>query len=526
MKRNKKIPALLLAAAMGISMLAGCGGKTGADDSGSSMATSTTSATSTISTVPDTSKEVNLVYYLWGGEGVANKDILNEINKKLKSDINATLEIKYIDWGDINTKYPLLFASGEEFDMSHASPNAPISYFTLASQGALADITDLLSSAAPALKAAIPESTWTGTRFDSKIYGVPSLYSEFTPYGYAYSRNLTKKYGLQEINSVESMEAYMDAVIKNETYAPLNGDSNDAMNLYRMFVDLTGKYISAPGIPQEQMFLVATSPEKYSDIIHPAFTQEFEDWAVKMSEWAKKGYWPKDILSAQQGAKPNFNNAISGGFITHMADWTGNYGALKLTRPDEETDFWCFAESNGKIKRKLGVENSTVISSNSKNAARALMAIEKFMTDESYYRLMQYGIEGRQYKIVDGVSKRPDAYDEKKDGGGFSAWSLRNDKFNIPYDSEDPRRYELNNKWNKVAINDPFMGFSFDSKNVSTELSSIANVNSQLGIQIMLGKTQDPKKAVEDYRNQLKQAGVDKLIQEVKDQLSKFTPVK
>lgn len=448
-----------------------------------------------------------------------------EINKNLKADINATLEVKYIDWGDVATKYPLLFASGEQFDMSHASPNAAISYFTLASQSVLTDITDMLDTAAPILKNAIPESTWNGTKFNGKIYGVPSLYSEFTPPGYVYRRDLKEKYDLDEINSIESFEKYADAIVENETFAPLNGDSADAQNLYRMLVDLTGSWIEAPGIPLDQMHLVATAPEQYEDVIHPAFTQEFEDWAVMMHEWSEKGYWPKDILSSQQGGKTNFNNGVSGGFITHMADWTGNYGALKETMPEVETDFWCFAEANGKIKRKMGVENSTVISSNSENPERALMAIEKFMTDEKYYRLIQYGIEGRQYEVVDGVARKPESFNEEVDGGGFSAWALRNDEFNIPYATEDPRRYELNEKWNKVAINNPYMGFSFDDSNVSTELSSVANVNSQIGIQIMLGKTQDPKQAVEQYREQLTQAGIEKLIEEVKSQLKDFTPI-
>ena len=208
-----------------------------------------------------------------------------------------------------------------------------------------------------------------------------------------------------------------------------------------------------------------------------------------------------------------------------MADWTGNYGALQKSMPNVETEFWCPAEQNGKIKKKAGVENSTVISVNSDNPERALMVIEKFMTDESYYRLIQYGIEGRQYEVADGLVQQPADYDADADGGGFSAWALRNDRLNIPYKTEDPRRYELIEKWKETSIDNPFTGFSFDPKSVNTELSSIANVNSQLGIQIMLGKTKDPVKEVEQYRKQLKQAGIEKVIGEVKKQLGDFTPI-
>lgn len=238
-----------------------------------------------------------------------------------------------------------------------------------------------------------------------------------------------------------------------------------------------------------------------------------------------KGYWTKDVLSSQQSAKDNFINGLSASYITHMADWTGSYGATN-EKLGLETDFYCFPEALGKILRKMGIENGTGISSNSNNPERALMAIEKFMTDESYYKLIQYGIEGVQYEVVDGLSDRPEGYDEAVDGGGFAVWSLRNDKFNIPYASEDPRRYELNDLWNETAINNPYVGFTFDTKKVTTEIASISNVNSQLGIQILLGKTtQDPITAVAEYRKQLEHAGIDKVIEEVKTQLADFTPI-
>ena len=524
MKQSKNILALFLVIALAAGILAGC---TGGPDNNSGEPTKEPGNTSDSSKAPQEEKlkEAHLIYYLWGSEGAANPDILAEINKKLNKDLNATLEVKYIDWPDVATKYPLLFASGEKFDMSHASPTAAVSYYALAAQDALVDITDMLDTYAPTLKAEIPEETWQGAKFNGKIYGVPTLYSEFTPYGYVYRKDLMEKYNLSEINSIETMEAYMDAVVKNENFPALNGDSTDAQNLYRLFVDLTGSWIEAPGIPLEQLHLVAESAENYTEIFHPAFTDEFADWAVLMDKWADKGYWQQDILSSQVGGKTNFNNGVSGGFIAHMPDWTGNYGALKESMPNVETEFWCPAEQNDKIKKKAGVENSTVISVNSDHPERALMVIEKFMTDESYYRLIQYGLEGRQYEVVDGLAQQPAGFNADVDGGGFAAWALRNDRLNIPYKTEDPRRYELIDKWKETSIDNPFTGFSFNPNHVNIELSSIANVNSQLGIQIMLGKTNDPAKAVEQYREQLKQAGIEKVIGELKKQLESFTPI-
>jgi putative aldouronate transport system substrate-binding protein len=522
--KGKKNLVVALAVIMLISLLAACSSpsenKPSADPAVSSDTNSNTNSV-------DISKEVKLVYYLWGSAGVANKDILAEINKLLKRDINATLEVKYIDWPDIATKYPLLFASGEKFDMSHASPTAVMSYYTLASQDALVDITDMLDKVAPNLKAAIPEQTWAGSMFKGKIYGVPTLYSEYTPSGYAYRSDLLKKYGMDKISSIEDMEKYMDNVIANESYPPINGNADDAFNMFRMLVDTTDMWLNAPGIALSELNLVTKSPEDYKTVFHPAFTQEFEDWAVKMREWSDKGFWPKDILSTQVAANTNFGAANSAGYLTHAQDWIGKYGADMKAQPESNPYFYTFAEANKKIKRKMGVENSTVISSTSENPERALMAIDKFMNDPEYYNLIQYGIEGRQYVVEDGVKKTPKGFDEKVDGGGFAGWALRNDKFNLPTDSENPVRKTLYADWDTFSINDPYMGFSFDPSKVTTEIAAISNVNAQLGMQLMLGKTKnDPKEAVADYRSQLKKAGIDKVIAEVEAQLANFEPVK
>lgn len=496
----------------------------GSEEETDSEGTEDTDETEEPGATVDTSERVTLAYYLWGDEGPTNQEILGEINAKLEEDINATLEIRYIGWGEVATRYPLLFTAGESFDMSHASPNAPISYFTLAAQGALADLTDQLDIV-PALRDEIPEEVWATTRYEGKIYGVPTLYSEYTPTGFVYMVDKLEEYDVGPVTDIESLEAYADAAVEAGDL-PINGTASEAIDNYHLLVDTTADWIMAPGIPSDQLFLVGESVDNYEEIMHPAFTDEFLDHAKRMKEWSDKGYWQTDILASQVSDKDNFHNGQAVAYMTHMADWTGSYGTVQQQLDGAELDFWTFAEDSGKILRKAGVENSTVINFRSENVERSLMAIEKFMTEEDYYRLIQYGIEGKHYEIVDEMAQQPEGFNPETDGGGFAVWSLRNDRFNIPYKSEDPRRYELIEEWNETALNNPYAGFSFDSNNVSSELSNLANVNSQLGIQLMLGKAPgDVEAAVEDYRNQLNSAGIENLINELKAQLAEFEPI-
>jgi putative aldouronate transport system substrate-binding protein len=516
----KKIFAVLLVMVMTASLLTGCGKKTDNSTDATANTGAGDKATAETGSI-DTSEEVNLVMYLYGGEGVANKDILAALNEKLKASINATLEIKYIDWGDINTKYPLLWASGEQFDMSYVASSAAVPYSTLAKQNALVDITDMIDTYAPTLKTELSDR-WNSVKVNDRIFAVPNNYSEYTAYGFVTRKDIMDKNNLQSISSISDMETYMDAALK-DGMVPLNGSSNLAMDLYRMFIATTGDWIDAPGIPSSEMYLAA-SKDDAGNIIHPAFTDEFEAFAVKMHEWAEKGYWSKDVLSSSQDDKDNFYNGLSASYISHQPDWTGNYGNQLKKLPGVDTEFYCFPEANGKIIKSTGVGAATAISTSSKYPERCLMLIEKLMTDKECYDLFQYGIEGKQYELVDGKITQPANFNAETDGGGFAGWSFRTDALNIPQSTEDPRRYTLNDEWSKVAIDSPYIGFNFDSSEISTQLAAVANVDAELGLQILLGKTvQDPKEAVAEYRKELKAAGVDDIISAVKTQYSEFS---
>lgn len=523
MKHNKAA-AIVLAMTMGASLLAGCGSSSDSStaSTGSEGATASGTSSGESSGTPDTSEAVELTMYLYGSEQVANQDVLDELNKKLTEKCNTTLSIKYISWGDVSTKYPLLWAANEPFDMAYASSSAPVPYATLARQGAAADITDLLDTCAPTLKSAISDDEWQSVTVDDRIYAVPCSYTEFTAYGFVYRKDLAEKYGIDTIESVEDCEAYMDAALA-DGWIPLNGNSDLSLDLYRMFLGTTSDWIDAPGLPSTDLYFAGSLSDP-STIFDPVQTDEFKAWAERMQEWSDKGYWPSDVLSGAQSAKDNFYNGLSAAYITHQPDWTGSYGTLQTKLPGVETEFYCFPESQNKILSKEGVENCTVISANSEHADRCLMVLEALMTDEECYDLFQYGIEGRQYEIVDGKVTVPDTYDEAKDAYGVSGWAMRMDEYNIPYATEDPRRYTLNDEWKQVAVKNPYIGFNFDSEEVTSELSAIANVDSQLGIQIMLGKTgMDPDEAVSQYCDKMSAAGLDTVLEAVNSQYAEFT---
>ena len=163
----KKLVTVLLAISMCVGLMSGC----------------SKSKTTNADKSSDTTKQVKLTMYLWGGAGVDNKYAMDELNKKLKGKINATLEIKYIPWDAIATKYPLMLASGEPYDMIYTSNAANPNYLSLAEKSSFKELNDLLPKYAPKTWANTDKSAWEDTKYNGKIYAVPSRYSEYIPKG-------------------------------------------------------------------------------------------------------------------------------------------------------------------------------------------------------------------------------------------------------------------------------------------------------------------------------------------------------
>lgn len=456
-----------------------------------------------------------LVMYLWGDPCVANDHVLEVLNEKMAADIGCTLQVKYLTWDVKDVQYPLIFTSGENFDLAYVFASGSTNIQGLAEAGALRPLDDLLELT-PALTEGIKD--WNATSYKGEIYAVPCMSGVYNPAGYIYRTDLSDI----AVTSWDTMEAYMKDVKENKGMYPLNGSASDAYQLYKMFTDSNYGWITAPGIGANSVYLVCESAENFTSILSPVFTDEFVDFCKRMYNWNEAGFWPQDILATSASAKDNMNNGISAGFISHMADWTGNYGTMKETLgADVNTKWWSPAVDNHKVVNNTGAEDATGIMATSKYPELAIKVIEKLMTDYDYYMLFKYGIEGEQYEIVDGGITTPASYNAATDEFGFCGWAFSNDAFTFPSASEDPIRYEYLADWAENSITKPYVGFNLDTTNISNELSAISDVNAELGVQLLLGKAgSDVEGAVKNYRDMLEMAGIQTVIDEVQSQLT------
>ena len=110
MRKQTRISGLLMAMLLGVGTLSGCGSEPAASGSSASdvpvsgeseapSESSSESAPESQAEGPDISEEVTLTMYLIGDRPVDNDEVFAKINEKLKAEINATIDVKFMSWG-------------------------------------------------------------------------------------------------------------------------------------------------------------------------------------------------------------------------------------------------------------------------------------------------------------------------------------------------------------------------------------------------------------------------------------------
>lgn len=138
----------------------------------------------------DTSKKVELQFYMLGDAPKDLPAIQAEVNKMAEADLNATVKFNFTSWTDWDQKYKLLLSSGQAIDLIFTADWTQ--YQSYAKRGAFLALDDLLPKAASELQKFVPEKMWEDVKVDGKIYTVPATFKEYVTNGFVYREDLRK----------------------------------------------------------------------------------------------------------------------------------------------------------------------------------------------------------------------------------------------------------------------------------------------------------------------------------------------
>ena len=377
---RKRILATLLAATMSIALLAGCG----SSSSSGSSAESGSTPVAEDGTI-DTSKEVELVMY-FVSDRPAGQDIVDEnLNKLLKEKLNCTLKINWIGWAEYANKYPLLYSSGEKFDMAYCA--TWLNFANLARKGAFKPLDDLLPKYAPKNYAMQSQSALQQATIDGHLYAVPTLLPTYITYGSIYRGDLAAEAGMTDtIDTWEEVEQFGD-------WVKANHPEMEFIDLYQGNVELSLQWERMQGnyeVDSGNRYIFYDPSEENPKVFALYDDPTIEEFYEMVNRFGEKGFWSKSALSDTDSSKTQNGKAV---MKFHNIDTWSGYTVLH-----PEWDFK-YGVMTSDIAHLPFTQDCMVISNTAENPERALMLWDLLTTDQEVYDAFYYGVLGTTYEL-------------------------------------------------------------------------------------------------------------------------------
>ena len=259
-----------------------------------------------------------------------------------------------------------------------------------------------------------------------------------------------------------------------------------------------------------------------SRIINYYDTDEFYNRAVRYKEWADKGFFRDDPLNNNYAGANDINDGICGGFMFEAFD--PQYAYTLMGQQVHNHEMVIFQLSNW-VGTNSCIYNGFSISSVCKNPDAAAKFLNLFYTDENVLRYFSLGKEGLTYIVKeDGTADYPEGKDSTNVGWNCTApWFYANETLSIPFQTDFVDMYDLMKEINQdpERLYSDGMGFIFNDTDVFDEMAACSSIVGEYRKALMLGQL-DVDTAVEDFRSELKEAGIDKVIAEMQSQYEAF----
>lgn len=488
-----------------------------------------------IKSIDDISEHVTLTYLTTGNipQNNATEEILKELNKVLTRKANAELKIRYVPWDQyIKTYNSIIEAKDGSVDLVctatdwlDAWPNAQKGLYLPLSR-------NMIKRNAPMTFATIPQEHWDLCKLDNKIYFIPEdNYAQWINHGFMYRKDWAKEAGLIfGIHSWGDLTQYFEHIRKNRPNVipwDVKGLSTDYTAIG--YIVSKSDYIPLEGISTTHMFGV--NKQKFNRIYSPIIEgNEFIEYAKLMRYWASIGVWRENFSETKNtDNRKEFYQGKTAVDQHHTQTWyTIVCPRMTKMQPGSNCSFFWFGEERKNLTRTSITHGAMAISAASKNPERALKVYDLLRNDPECYYLINYGIKGKQYIInKEGYREHPVGYDANKDSFDLNFWWGRNDNLEIRDSESSWDKYDqITELYNEYAIDSPYTNLVWDLTNISDEVKKLNSLWNEYMPLICFGKADDPEFYVQRFRNELKQAGIETVLNELQMQLNSFNAKK
>jgi len=428
--------------------------------------------------------------------------------------IGAYPVIEFVPWDNWPNRKRLLLQAGEEMDIVFTASWSD--FAAEVSRNAWLPLNDLIDKNAPKIKTAVGVFL-QGATVNGKIYAVPTVKEQAEGTGFLYNKKFVDKYNvpIMQIKSFAELEPWLQKIKDNEPgIVPyLNGNPATPSETGRYHWDAVGG--------GREFYLYK------GKVLHAYFIDEVWDMLKVTRSWYQKGFFQPEVddVGIEDMAT---NKYLSSG------KWFAWSHVSHPGKAPEQTAAWGYPiVAGGQVWRQMVTKNilngsMDAISRTSKKAVLAIKILELMNTDKFFNNLLNYGIEGVHYDLVDNAKGIIKPRKPANSGEGYSPnmqWALQNQFMTYLSTSDDPNKWELYKKYNAEAGLYDTIGFIEDMTPVQTQFASVTSVIEAYRPQLMRGLV-DPMSVKAEFQKKLTDAGVKAVEAELQKQVDVFLAAK
>lgn len=494
MNRTKRASALLALFAL-VALTSACEGTTGDDAyvGGDSAALS--------------QPYVTLRMIMPGDESARMREFVdNELNERLKQDLNMKLELTYIPWSDYQSKLELALSTGDNYDLFWYGTPFVSDY---KAKGYIQPLDALLQKYGKDLTANIPADNFKQNEMDGKLWAIPS--QAFTSAGKFTSvmvrQDLLESVGMKDIRTIADLEAFYTKVhaVDPSYYGYLETDRGQDV-LWRELSDQPLTFLD-----ENQMFAVNENTGELVDYLE---SDLYRKVAQVRRRWVNMGLIDKQLIGYKAA---NIDEEDAGKLLIRVGAVSRAMENLQTVQnADPDAKLREYYLSPDKPKYIAATSNEAyMIPAKAPHPERAMQFMNWILQSKEHYNFIIYGVEGKDYRIENGKIKllTNDQF--------MYEWMWRNKNYFMPTTNvddsvvQDMMHNDDNAKISKIY------GFHFDPEPVKNEYAKVLAVYNEKFAPINLGIAgydQEFPSAMQA----LKKAGYDKVWDELQRQYAAF----
>lgn len=485
---KKKIMTAFLAVSLAATGLTACGGsgEQGKKDSGETY-------TVTMAYVGDKKEDT--------------ERIEEKINEIMKKDINMQIDIEPISWGAYSETMKLILSGGEKMDIV---PILVDQANSMVNAKQVIDLSDYIDKYGTNIKELLGDTT-KAANINNYVYGVTTGREWFCQSSAIMRKDIVEECGID----VSAIHTYQDLT---DVFATVK-------EKYPDMIMLASNNNTTPDTKYEMVdtltdgFGVLLDHGQDTTVVDYYETDEYKEFVTTMYDWQQKGYLSKDAATTTEGVE---NQIKAGAAFCYFAPNKPGYDTRAALLCGNEMEIVPLSEPWAGTAQISFLTYG--ISSSCTDKDKAMQCLDYLYGNKDVLNLLNWGEEGVDYVVTDAdnnIINYPEGKDDTNTYHLAEGWQLFNQFEMYIWDGDSPDIWEETKAMNDSALKSKAFGFTYDSTTVTNELAALSNVKAQYAPALGSGSV-NPEEVLPKFIEELKKAGIDKVVETKQEQLDQW----